>query len=689
MSIDFTNRLSKESSPYLLQHAHNPVDWYPWGEEALQKALKENKPILISIGYAACHWCHVMERESFEKQEVADIMNAYFINIKIDREERPDLDHIYMDAVQAIAGNGGWPLNVFLTPGCKPFYGGTYFPPVKAYGRASWKDVLEGVNRSWMEKRQEIEEQAENLTNHLKDAGNFGLNKVNTVDIHVEELFTRTDCDTIFENLMLQADKEWGGFGKAPKFPQTFSIRYLLEYHHYTGNPEALEQAILSLDKMLEGGIYDQVGGGLSRYSTDTEWLAPHFEKMLYDNALFLMVLCDAWQLTKNEHYKKAIQQTIVFVQRELMDGEGGFYAALDADSEGVEGKYYTWQKKEVEDLLEGRAALFCDFFDISEKGNWEHINILRMRKKSEIFAGEHGMDHQKLESEMERDLDILFAARNKRTRPQTDDKILLGWNAMMITALCKAAGALGIEEYGQLAEKTFQFILSNFRKGEDEPEFYHTYKKGKAQYPAFLDDYACLIEAAICLQEITGKQEYLLRAEELAAFVIKHFSEKETGYFFYTHEAQADLIVRKKEVYDGAVASGNSLMAENLIYLSIIFNKPGWQQLSINITGSLLQAIVKYPGSFGGWARVVLRQVFGIYEIVIIGLNNKVLRNQLLEQYLPNKVFQSAERADETFPLLAGKFPANKTLLYYCKNYTCKAPVETIGQLTESLKAR
>ena len=385
----YSNHLISETSPYLLQHAHNPVNWYPWGKEALDKAKQEDKMILVSIGYSACHWCHVMERESFENEDTAEIMNRHFINIKIDREERPDLDHIYMDAVQAISGSGGWPLNVFLTPDTKPFYGGTYFPPVRAFNRASWREVLQNLVQSWKEKRNEIEAQAENLTDHISKAGNFSSAGKKKFDIPFKDEFDIDTGKNIFSAIMKSADTVWGGFGRAPKFPQTFCIQYLLEFYYYSKNEQALQQALLSIDKMLDGGIYDHVGGGLARYSTDEQWLAPHFEKMLYDNALLIMVLCDAFQITKADRYKNAIHKTISFLKNEMLHPQGGFYAALDADSEGEEGKFYVWDKNEIEKILGDDAAVFCNFFDVTEKGNWEGKNILRKLKTEDEFVKE------------------------------------------------------------------------------------------------------------------------------------------------------------------------------------------------------------------------------------------------------------------------------------------------------------
>ncbi|MGG9961607.1 thioredoxin domain-containing protein [Ferruginibacter sp. SUN106] len=682
MTHQFTNRLINESSPYLLQHAHNPVDWYAWGDEALQKAKAEDKIILVSIGYAACHWCHVMEKESFENEIVAKQMNDNFINIKIDREERPDLDHVYMDAVQAITGSGGWPLNVFLTPDAKPFYGGTYFPPVKAYNRSSWPEVLTALAQSWREKRGEIESQADNLVGHLQQANNFGqiLAPVN------DTVFTKDNCYSITENILKQADKEWGGFGKAPKFPQTFTIQYLLQYHYYTKDTAALNQALLSVDKMLEGGIYDHVGGGFARYSTDNEWLAPHFEKMLYDNALLLNIICDAYQVTQDKKYEGAIRKTISFVQRELMDKQGGFYAALDADSEGEEGKFYVWTKNEIDTILGDDAPLFCEFFDVSEKGNWEGNNILRTLKNEAVFVAGKGLEKEQFAATINKCLQQLLTERNKRIRPITDDKILLGWNALMITALCKSAAALHDEEYKNLAVTTIDFLLQKFKKNTAGFECLHTYKNGLAKYPAFLDDYAYLVQACIQLQEITSNTNYLDFAKEITQLVIDNFMDADTGYFFFTHQGQEDIILRKKEVYDGATPSGNSVMAENLFYLAVVFDNRVWYTMAEKITASLAAAIVKYPTSFGIWASLLLKNTLGINELVIAGKNFNSLRDQLLQLYLPGKIVQAAANENKRYPMLTGKTAGNETFFYLCRQYNCKTPVNTLEALMKQI---
>ncbi|MEI7735017.1 MAG: thioredoxin domain-containing protein [Ferruginibacter sp.] len=681
----FTNRLAKENSPYLLQHAHNPVDWYPWGEEALQKAKKENKIILVSIGYAACHWCHVMEKESFENENVAALMNETFINIKIDREERPDLDHIYMDAVQVMTGSGGWPLNVFLTPDTKPFYGGTYFPPVNAYNRSSWTEILASIKKAWEERSNEIESQAENLLEHLKQSNAFGQ-KNNAAGT---SFFTAEQCPIMCSNILKQADTEWGGFGKAPKFPQTFTIQFLLEHFHFTGNKAALEQALLSIDKMLEGGIYDHVGGGFSRYSTDNEWLAPHFEKMLYDNALLVNVLCDAFQITGSKKYETAIRHTLSFVQRELSCAEGGFYAALDADSEGEEGRFYVWIKSEIDALLEADSLLFCAYYDVTEKGNWEGKNILRTLKDLQRFANEQSLQPEYIATVLERSVQQLLLERNKRGRPITDDKILLGWNALMVTALCKAAAALQDDNYANTAEQTFEFLIQKFKTKSDSPECRHTYKNGIAKYPAFLDDYSFLIQAALHLQKINSQSKYLLLAKDITDFVLSNFGDEESGFFFYTHKDQLDIVLRKKEVYDGALPSGNSIMAENLTALSVFFDNPNWQSKAAKMLQSLAAGITAHPTSFGIWASLLQRLTFGLSEVVVCGPEFRIHRNILLNQYLPEVILQTDAAEDGNFPMLKGKNPGKDTLIYLCKQYSCKEPVNTVEKLLEQMETQ
>ncbi len=682
-----TNKLVGETSPYLLQHAHNPVDWYPWGSEALKKAADENKPILVSIGYAACHWCHVMERESFENEATAAFMNQHFVNIKIDREERPDLDHIYMDAVQAMTGSGGWPLNVFLTPETKPFYGGTYFPPVRAYNRASWFETLQAVNDAFTTKRTEIETQAASLTEHLIKSNSFGVQATKDSD----QLNPGVPREAS-ENLLKSADREWGGFGKAPKFPQTFCIQFLLRYHYVMNikkpgilnkdddrDGAPLQQALLSIDKMIEGGIYDQVGGGFARYSTDTEWLVPHFEKMLYDNALIVSVLCEAYQLTKEKKYKEVIDETMAFVQRELLHPAWGFYSALDADSEGVEGKFYVWDKREVEQLLGRDAEIFCRFFDITEKGNWEGKNIPRISTPFLSFAKEHGIEENELKKALDSGKQKLLAKRNERIRPLLDDKFILGWNALMNIACCKAYAATGSDGYRQLAIKNMQFLLEKFVSA-DPNVFFHTWKSDRAQFPAFLDDYAFLVQALIQLHDVTGDTNWLTRAKAITGQVIRNFSEPGTSFFFYTPEGQTDIIVRKKELYDSAVPSGNSVMAGNLYTLSIYFDDNSWKARAENIVKSLSQVIARYPASFGWWNCIYLEMLAGTAEIAIMASGESgQIHADLLKEFLPHRVIMVSNIENEEFALLAQKPVHSSPAIYVCENFNCQAPVGSV----------
>jgi uncharacterized protein YyaL (SSP411 family) len=672
------NQLIHETSPYLLQHAHNPVNWYPWGTEALQMAKENNKPILVSIGYSACHWCHVMERESFENEATAALMNEYFVNIKIDREERPDLDHIYMDAVQSMSGSGGWPLNVFLTPQGKPFYGGTYFPPKRAYGRASWVEILQAVHEAYRDRKEQVINQAESLTSHLANANSLGLSASNEAN---SNLFTKNNLAIIAANILQQADTEWGGFGTAPKFPQTFSIQYLLRHYHFTKHQPALQQALLSIDKMMQGGMYDHVGGGFARYSTDAKWLVPHFEKMLYDNALLVSVISEAYQLTGDERYAHTIGKTLQFVHSEMLSPEGGFYSALDADSEGVEGKYYVWSKQEIDEIIGDDSDLFCKVYDITVHGNWEHSNIPWLPKPLKQQIAELNFDEKIAKAQLNNAIQKLADARENRAKPGLDDKILTGWNALMITACCKAFAALQKVEYLQMAEDCMVFME---HKCHGAAGWKHTYKNGIAKYPAFLDDSAYIIQAYISLQEVTGNQQYLLKAKQLAETVIANFDDEESLFFYFTPAGQDDIIVRKKEIYDGATPSGNAVMAYNLHYLSIVFNLPAWATRAQAMVASLIQMVTKYPASFGCWASVLQNLTEGLSEIAIVGNNAPALLNGLNRHYLPCKIVQSAIKPAGEFPLLAKGDNNSKTLLYLCKNYQCSLPVATLTELIE-----
>ena len=664
----FNNGLIKETSPYLLQHAHNPVDWMPWSTAIFEQALSEQKPVLLSIGYAACHWCHVMERESFESESVAEYMNAHFINVKVDREERPDVDHVYMDALQAMTGSGGWPLNIFLLPDGKPFYGGTYFPPKTLPQRASWMDVLKGVHEAFEGNREKLIKQGEQLTNHLVQS-NINAAATLQIDSSSEPLATKEEVTLIAQRILQQADMDWGGFGKAPKFPQTFSIQLLLRNHHLNGDALSLAQALFSLDKMMQGGIYDHLGGGFSRYSTDAQWQAPHFEKMLYDNALLLTVLSEAYQITKADKYKQVIQQTIHFLNRELSNEGGAFYAALDADSEGVEGKFYTWGYDEIQGLIDPTTfESFCNYYQIVPEGNWEHTNILWTQQPLEASQTEAFLTARK----------ILFDARSKKIRPALDYKVILSWNNLMIIALCKSFAALGIEAYRQQAVDTMKWIELELFNAE-ENYFYHTNTNGVKKSFAFLEDYATLIQAYIQLQEITGDAQYLLKAKQWTEYVQVHFADEEHTFFYYTAAYQQDVIVRKKETYDGAQPSGNAMMSAALFYLGTVFENVDWMEQSEQMVRAMRKLLLQYPLSFGYWGQAFYTHAVGGIELVGIGPSVQNSIYSIANLFLPNRIMLFLPKTLASIPITKGKQGVDNQY-FVCKNQHCSAPASNLS---------
>ena len=675
-----SNKLINESSPYLQQHAHNPVDWFPWGDEALTLAKDKDKPILVSIGYSACHWCHVMERESFEDPATAAFMNEHFINIKIDREERPDLDHIYMEAVQVMTGSGGWPLNVFLTPALEPFYGGTYFPPKKAFNHASWMDVLEGVSKAWKNNRVEVLEQAGSLVDHLKQAVLLSA----PAEAAGNDLFSNENAALIVENILKVADKVDGGFGKAPKFPQTFSIQNLLFAGTFFQNPDALQHAHLSLKKMIRGGIYDQLGGGFARYATDSAWLVPHFEKMLYDNALLLSAISEAYQVSGDEEYSEVIRHTIDFLRREMRSEEGGYYAALDADSEGEEGKFYVWSRSEADEVLQDRADLVSRFYGITENGNWEGKNILTRYLSAKESSAEENIDPGEFSTTLVEVNAQMMNWRNKRVRPHTDDKILLAWNAFFIISLCNAHAALGDESFRMEAVTLYDFCTSKFSDGEKG--LLHTYKNGEAKISGNLEDYASIIGAALSLQEISGDPAYLEEATGWMEYVIDNFSAP-GGLFYFTRAGEPDILFRKTEIFDGAVPSANSLLTQHLLYLGVIWDKEEWRTRALSNLESMLPHILKHPTSFGVWAKLLLHQAKGVAEVVVSGKGFNNLLADVLKIYLPNKVLQ-VNIGGQKFPLLRGK-GNSENMIHICKNYTCLPPMSRVKDYETYVKNR
>ncbi|MDX2136357.1 MAG: thioredoxin domain-containing protein [Saprospiraceae bacterium] len=687
------NRLHTETSPYLLQHAHNPVDWYAWKPEAFARAQAEDKPLLVSIGYSTCHWCHVMERESFENEDIAAFMNERFINIKVDREERPDVDAVYMDACQVLTGGGGWPLNAFLLPDGRPFFAGTYYPPRPAFNRPSWLQLLQHIANLWDTKREVIEEQAERIMGFLHRNDNVLVKKVGSdvpaadaVGVSAENPFSRDLLDNIYYRMRDQFDRQEGGFGAAPKFPSTMAIRFLFNYHHFTGNAEALEHARLSLDKMIQGGMYDQIGGGFARYSTDAAWLVPHFEKMLYDNALLVALLADAYKITGEERYRATISETLAYVEREMTHAEGGFFSAQDADSEGVEGKYYVWDKAEIDALLPpDEAALFEAFYGVSEAGNWEHRNILWRAEDYDAFAERHQMDPAALRAQIQRAGAMLLEARRQRVPPGLDDKCLLSWNALMCTAYAAAYTATGHEPWKAVALRSMTFMLDKFVDGE---RVFHTWKNGRTQYDAFLEDYAFLIEALIHVYEISFDVGYLQQAEKYTDVVWSYFSEQDGPLFYFTDSRRHDLVMRKKDLYDNATPSGNSTMALNLQRLGLLLDKSDWRTRSEAMLLELRDTVERFPLSFERWADAMQYAVFGWHEVAIVGRNASDKAKSIRQKHVPNAVLAATPVESAELPLLENKTGQADALIYVCRNYACQQPVQTIAAFLELVHA-
>lgn len=682
------NRLEQESSPYLLQHAYNPVDWYPWGTEAFEKAKEENKPILVSIGYSTCHWCHVMERESFENESVAAFMNANFINIKVDREERPDIDSIYMEAVQLVTGgHGGWPLNCFLLPDKRPFFGGTYFPPRPVQGRPAWPQVLQNINKAFQERPHEVVGQADKLMDYLTKAEGQFVEELQDLG-EGEKIISNDDLEETYYALREGFDRAEGGFGNAPKFPSTMALRYCLNYYHHSKQMEAMEQLQLSLDAMIYGGIYDQIRGGFARYTVDREWLIPHFEKMLYDNALLIGLLADSYKLTRKPLYKEAIQETTAWLEAEMLSNEGGFYSALDADSEGEEGKFYIWSKAEVNEALanfsEEDRMHYTAFYDISEEGNWEGKNILRRKQSLEGYAQAQELNQEEFQNKLKTMNAVLLKERAERIRPGCDDKIILSWNALCCTAYCKAFQALGDLHYLEVAQANMDFLLDKFNPEDNQLK--HTYKDGVAKYDAFLDDYALLIEALLALYESTFELKYLEQANELMQYTLNSFLDPVDQLFYYTSEGQKDVIMRKKDMYDSAVPSGNSTIVHNLFKLGILLDQLEYREQAERSIQAMKTTIMRYPQSFGRWANAFFALANPSKEIAIVGPKFWEATRALQSFYIPQAIYCAAAVAKAEIPLLAGRGEEGKTPIYICENYSCQLPFYHIEDAVAAL---
>ncbi len=679
-----TNRLIHETSPYLLQHAHNPVDWYPWGEEALTRAKQEQKPILLSIGYSACHWCHVMERESFENEDIAAIMNQLFINIKVDREERPDLDEIYMNAVQMMTRQGGWPMTVFLTPDLKPFYGGTYYPPTDRYGRPGFPKVMEAVIEAFNDKKAQVLEQAEQITVQLNRMSNV-------VDPHEHEL-TEELMTNAFQHYRSQFDSQYGGFGTAPKFPPSMGLPFLLRYWHHSGNANALEMVELTLEKMARGGMYDQLGGGFHRYSTDAHWLVPHFEKMLYDNAQLVVAYFEAYQATQKPFYRDIAVETLDYVLREMYDAEnGGFYSTQDADSEGVEGKFFVWEPNDVEDIIgEENAEIFCEYYDITLNGNFEGENILHVQVPPDIFARKLQMDLGELEALLADARQKLFEEREKRIKPGLDDKILTSWNGIMIRGMAMGYQLTGKPEYLEACEKSAEFVLTTL--SQDNGLLLRTYRAGKSHLNAYLEDYSYFIAGLIALYEAGFEPRWLTEAERLANIMIDQFGDDAGDGFFFTGKAHEVLIVQSKSAYDGATPSGASMAIHSLLRLAKHLDNPEFHNKAVETLKLYFHQMERMPSGSGQLLCELAFLLSTPKEIAIVGKKGDPKTEAMLAAlhgiYQPNKIVASSESADgETLPLLAGKTQVDNTATaYICENYACQAPTTDVEAFLELL---
>ncbi|NDK54589.1 thioredoxin domain-containing protein [Pontibacter fetidus] len=668
------NRLLNESSPYLLQHAYNPVDWYPWGQEALQRAKAENKPILVSIGYAACHWCHVMEHQSFEKQTIADVMNAHFVCIKVDREERPDVDAVYMDAVHAMGLQGGWPLNVFLTSEAKPFYGGTYFTPQQ------WTQLLQNIATAYKQNQQELHETAEQFVEHLNisDLEKYGL-KQN------EKQVNEADFQLIYDNLSKRFDKERGGFAPAPKFPMPVNYLFLLRYYNHTQDATALAHLNLTLREMAFGGIYDQVGGGFARYAVDADWMVPHFEKMLYDNAQLITLYAEAYQVTKHPLYKQVVYETIAFAERELMSKEYGFYSSLDADSEGEEGKFYTFTKDELQRILKDEEPLFSKYYNITAAGNFEHgRNILFRRMSDEAFAKENELELEVLQKMVACWKSQLMKVRAKRVRPALDDKILCSWNALMLKALADAYYVFGEKHFLDLALKNADFIFEKLREGN---KLCHSYKNNKATIDGFLEDYALLIVALLRLYEVTFNEEWLQQAKRFTDYTLANFLDPEDGMFYFTDRSSEKLIARKKELFDNVIPASNSVMAKKLHKLGLYFDNEQYLRASDKMLNTIIPLLLKEPSHLSNWAILYYNKLTPTAEVAIVGKQVPAMREELSAFYLPNMVLMGSNHKSK-LPLLSDKVPVDgQTTIYVCYNKTCQLPVHTPAEALKQLQ--
>jgi uncharacterized protein YyaL (SSP411 family) len=666
------NSLIHETSPYLLQHAYNPVNWFPFNENAFEKAKNENKPVLISIGYSACHWCHVMEHESFEDKEVAELMNKYFVNIKVDREERSDVDMIYMQAVQLMTGQGGWPLNCFVLPDGRPFYGGTYFQ------KNQWMNVLKNLAEIYTNDPDKVNEYAEQLLNGIKQAELVNISNKSGLKLDRAIL---TDSVARWKSRM---DNVEGGPNHAPKFPLPNNYRFLLRYTMLEKDKELLDHVELTLTKMAFGGIYDQLHGGFARYSTDMLWKVPHFEKMLYDNAQLVSLYCEAYTITKNELYKEVVIETLDFVRDEWYKSEGAFYSAYDADSDGEEGKYYVWNKADLEDLLGEDFKLFASYYEINDKGYWEHGNYILMRSFN--ITGtmmQFDLNRKQLHEKINNCKAILKQEVKSRIKPGLDDKSITSWNAMMCSAFAKAYLSLNDENYKKIALSSINFILKSLSMPDGK--LYRTYKNGESKIDGFLDDYAFAIEALINCYIISQDEKYLLKAKSMCEFVLKEFHNPASVFLYYAGNSSQSLVTKTSEINDNVIPASNSQMAINFFQLGTYFDDTSLTERAAQMLGKVLEELKHYGSGYSNWGCLALNLVYPFKEVAVVGnnVNEKLL--ELNKHDLTNTILAVHANASD-LPLVKNRYVEGKTLFYVCQNKACKLPVTSVEETVKQL---
>jgi len=669
--FSYTNELIRESSPYLLEHAHNPVNWYPWGQKAFEKAKRENKMVIISIGYAACHWCHVMERETYEDTAAAQLMNKFFVAIKVDREERPDIDQVYMNASELINGSGGWPLNIVALPDGKPFFAGTYFP------KQQWMKMLNFYISLYKKHPAEIIKQAQAVTDGVRSSGLVSF-KAKKSD------FTASDLNVQYKNIEATLDLKKGGFERVPKFPMPATWEYLMQYYKLAHNENALKAVRSTLDNMAFGGIFDQLGGGFARYSTDADWHVPHFEKMLYDNAQLVTLYTHAWQLTKDPLYKQIVYQTLEFINGSLTSPEGGFYSSIDADSEGKEGKFYVWKAAEINDVLGNGASLFKAYYHVTKAGNWEHgQNILLRVVADDDIAKKYNLTIKALQQKIATYKEILLAIRRKRIKPALDDKILTSWNALMLSAYVQAYRAFDDKKFLAAALKNVDFLQKH--AVSQSGRITRNYKNGKSSVNGLLDDYAFTISAFIELYQATFDQHWLTAANTLTTYTLTHFYDEAPGMFFYTNNSYANLITRKMELEDNVIPASNSTMAINLFRLGQYFYREDYISKAKQMLENVKEDMVKNVSYYANWGMLEEAFVSPPYEVAIVGDQFEHDRTEIDQYYLPN-VLLAGGRSEGTLKLLQDKLVKGQTIIYVCHDKSCKRPVTQVSKALEQI---